>query len=124
MISPTNSGINIQGFEIKVNRIAVKHNVHSVIFNLLCTTNTPLIENSSIIGIITIKISSFSGVLKSFKSSASNIGLLNRRYVEIKKIMVITNRLKKRYTKSKVQSFFINLLLSFCMVIGFGVLIF
>jgi K+-transporting ATPase A subunit len=41
---------------------------------LLFKTNIPLIENSSIIGIIITNMTSFSGVLKSFKSSASNNG--------------------------------------------------
>ncbi|MEZ7499272.1 hypothetical protein QO200_11040 [Flavobacterium sp. Arc3] len=70
VISPNISGVKTHGCEIKVKKIAIKHNVHSIIFNLLFTTNNPLIENSSIIGIIITAISNFSGVLKSFKSSA------------------------------------------------------
>jgi hypothetical protein len=72
-------GIKTQIFEIKVNKSTIKQTDHKIIFNLLFRTNKPLIENSSITGIITINISSFSGVLRIFKSAVSNNGLLNIR---------------------------------------------
>lgn len=102
---PNVIGIKTQSFEIKVNKITIKQTVHKIIFNLLFITNKPLIENSSIMGIIIINMSSFSGVLRIFKSPVSNTGLLNIRYVEIKKDIFNIITIKKRYIKSKAKSF-------------------
>jgi hypothetical protein len=63
VISPDITGVKTHGCEIKVKKQQLNM-VHSIIFNLLFTTNNPLIENSSIIGITITTISNFSGVLK------------------------------------------------------------
>jgi hypothetical protein len=98
---PNVSGIETPSREIKLNKTASKQTVHKIIFNLLFTTNKPLIENSSTIGNIITSRSSFSGVLKIFKSSVSNNGLLYIRYVEIRKKTFNIKIVKKRYIKSK-----------------------
>jgi hypothetical protein len=58
VISPDITGVKTHGCEIKVKKQQLNM-VHSIIFNLLFTTNNPLIENSSIIGITITTISNF-----------------------------------------------------------------